>query len=50
MSQYAVYKKADEFGISHATASFIWSYCETPEEYEQALEDYANGYGFSIID
>ena len=50
MSQYAIFKLADKYGINHNTAGLIWEFCDTPAEYEQALEDYANGEGFVLID
>ena len=50
MSKYMQNKKADEFGVSHATAALIYESCETVDEFLSALEAYANGEGFTLVD
>lgn len=50
MSRNAIYKAADERGISRRTATFIWSFCDDEDEFLAALDDLAAGHGFSIID
>ena len=50
MSRYSINKAADERGIAHSTAMLIWEATQDPDEFISALDDYANGYGFSLID
>ena len=50
MSQYAIYKAADERGVSHRTANLIWEATGDPDDFIAALDDFASGYGFTLID
>lgn len=48
MSRYAINKAADERGISHSTAMLIWDSVDSVDEFLEALDDYAEGRGFTL--
>jgi len=48
MSRYMINKAADERGVSHGTAMLIWESCESIDEFLAALDDYAEGRGFTL--
>lgn len=50
MSRYKINKVADEYGVSHATATLIWESSESIEDFIESIEAYANGEGFTLID
>lgn len=50
MSRYSINKLADEFGVAHSTAMLIAETCEDRGEFIEALEAFANGEGFVLID
>ena len=50
MSRYAIYKAADERGVSHRTAMFLWDYTDDPDEFLAMLDEVAAGRGFALID
>ena len=50
MSKYMQNKYADSYGVAHSTAALIYESSETVEEFLSALEAYAAGEGFTLID
>ena len=50
MSRYSINKAADERGISHATAMLIFECSESVDDFIAALDAYADGDGFVLID
>jgi len=48
MSRYAINKAADERGVSHGVAMLIWDSVDTVDEFLAALDDYAEGRGFTL--
>lgn len=50
MSRYQIYKAADERGISRHTALLVWEHTDDPDDFIAALDDIADGWGFSLID
>lgn len=48
MSRYAINKAADERGINHSTAMLIWDSVDSVDEFLAALDDYAEGRGFTL--
>ena len=48
MSRYAINKAADERNVSHGVAMLIWESVDTVDEFLAALDDYAEGRGFTL--
>lgn len=48
MSRYMINKAADERNVSHGVAMLIWESVDTVDEFLAALDDYAEGRGFTL--